>query len=159
MGQIPLCCPSCGKKAVKEKRFLYKNLLSDVRPSWQIMVKLFFWDTRWFVSRVSVCMNHWQYVCVCVCACVRAHACMCVFMLLCVYDVSSHWYLAIICFPYLVGEQQTTSPSDLATAAAKPKQVVTCHCTLYQVAVFLPQWSPCGCVWSSSTGRCLMQCC
>jgi len=68
-------------------------------------------------------------VCVCARACVRAHACMCVFMLLCVYDVSSHWYLAIICFPYLVGEQQTTSPSDLATAAAKPKQVVTVHCT------------------------------
>jgi len=56
--------------------------------------------------------------------------------LLAVYDFayvgSSHWYLAIICFPYLVGEKLMTSTPESATAAAKPqpRQVFTCvvHC-------------------------------
>jgi len=47
-----------------------------------------------------------------------------------VYVGSSHWYLAIICFPYLVGEKQMTGSSESDPAAAKSqlKQVALNAC-------------------------------
>jgi len=42
-----------------------------------------------------------------------------------VYVVSSHWYLAIICFPYLVGVKETLTAPSAVTAKQQLKQVVT----------------------------------
>jgi len=41
---------------------------------------------------------------------------------------SSHWYLAIICYPYLVSVKQATSLTDVNTSNHDSKQVVTYCC-------------------------------
>jgi len=43
---------------------------------------------------------------------------------------SSHWYLAIICFPYLVGVRQTQTAAHNVTAQQHQKQVVMCSVSL-----------------------------
>jgi len=47
--------------------------------------------------------------------------------MLCVY--SSHWYLAIICFPYLVGVKQSLAVPHTVTAKQQLKQVVMVVCS------------------------------
>ena len=66
-----------------------------------------------------MCVGVWVCVCVCVVvSCVRMSV-VCV--------ASSHWYLAIICFPYLVSVQQTLEASTSVTGKQQSKEVVLCY--------------------------------